>query len=424
MKGWAALEATTDRRAHARNLARAHDRMVAGKPGAPDPLVRPVIGRSWARSAAAGVSPERIPAPRIAEAGEVERRWLEHPLSAAVPVIGDLLGDVGDEEHVATVCDADGTLLWVNGRDDLLAVAQESHILPGASWAESVMGTNGLGTSLAERHPVQIFSAEHYVSPVHRWTCTAAPVHDPLTGDLLGAINIAGSLRTAHPHSLAMVSLAARTVEQQLLRRAQVASRRRLAAPQAVLSVLGRDRGILRVGRNDIELSRRHTEMLLLLWLRPEGMTAEQLALEVYGEHGRPGSVRTEMHRLRVHLGELLGERPYRLVGALGCDLAGIEERVRSGDVSGALAEYRGPAVPGTEVPRLVEMRERIDDGLRAAAIATGDSELLEAWLRTPNGRDDYEASRTLIARLDRDDPRRAVERSRVRRLASTRPRD
>ncbi len=39
---------------------------------------------------------------------------------------------------------------------------------------------------------VQIRGAEHYNRIVHPWSCTAAPVHDPVTGALLGVIDITG----------------------------------------------------------------------------------------------------------------------------------------------------------------------------------------------------------------------------------------
>lgn len=423
MGGWVAVHATTDRRTHALELARAHERMANGQ-GSTAHALRPVVERSWERSTAAGVDPAGGLAPRALDEHQVNERWAAHPLSIAVPVIRGLLEDVGDEEHLAAVCDADGSLLWLEGRPPLLESAAEAGMEPGTLWTEQAIGTNGVGTALAERHPIQIFSAEHFATPIHGLTCTAAPVHDPLTGELLGVIDITGSIATAHPHSLALVSLAARTVEQQLLTRAQATAQRILRIPQATLSVMGRDRGLLRAGGREVELSRRHTEMLLLLWLVPEGLTAEQLALEVYGEQGRPGSVRTEMHRLRTHLGPLIAERPYRLQGVLDCDFAGAEKAVGAGDLADALVRHRGPVLPQTEVPRLVELRERLEDHLRASVLASGDATLLEAWLSTPSGRDDFEVSRALVTRLGREDPRRAAERPRLRRLAEERRAD
>lgn len=420
MGEWVAIDATTDRRAHALALQRLHDRMASG--GGVDPgVLRPVVRRSWERSTAAGVNPSGGRAPRMLDDDELHSRFERHPLAIAVPILRSLLADVGDSDHLAAIADADGSLLWIEGRRGLLEQASEAGVQPGTSWDEAVVGTNGVGTALAERHPVQIFSAEHFASPTHGLTCTAAPVHDPLTGALLGVVDVTGGLAGAHPHTLALVSLAARTVEHELLHRAQRAAQATLAPVAARLSVLGCDRGVLRLGRQETVLSRRHTEMLLVLLLRPEGVSAEQLALEVYGEFGRPGTVRTEMHRLRVQLGGLVGERPYRLMRPLECDAELIEAKIRDGDVAAAVERYVGPAVPLTQVPRLVELRDRIDDALRAAVLADGDPVLLERWLRTPTGRDDYEASRALMARLDRSDPRRAAERSRLRRLAAHR---
>jgi hypothetical protein len=83
-----------------------------------------------------------------------------------------------------------------------------------------------MGTALATGHPVQVFSAEHYARPVHDWTCSAAPIRDPETGATIGVLDLSGGLETAHPHSLAVVTAAARMVEQELRISADVASAR------------------------------------------------------------------------------------------------------------------------------------------------------------------------------------------------------
>ena len=73
-----------------------------------------------------------------------------------------------------------------------------------------------MGTALELDHPVQIFSAEHFNRRLHGWTCSAAPIHDPETHEILGVLDLSGSFRTGHPHSLSLVAAVARVVEDRL----------------------------------------------------------------------------------------------------------------------------------------------------------------------------------------------------------------
>ena len=90
-------------------------------------------------------------------------------------------------------------------------------------WSEDAIGTNAMGTALAVDEPVQIHSAEHLVRTVHSWTCAAAPVHDPDTGTLIGAIDISGPLHTAHPAMVQLVAATAQLAENQLRVRLAIA---------------------------------------------------------------------------------------------------------------------------------------------------------------------------------------------------------
>ena len=58
---------------------------------------------------------------------------------------------------------------------------------------------------------------------VHAWTCAAAPVHDPDTGALIGAIDISGPLHTAHPAMVQLVAATAQLAENQLRVRLAIA---------------------------------------------------------------------------------------------------------------------------------------------------------------------------------------------------------
>src|SRR5262249_47383887 len=52
----------------------------------------------------------------------------------------------------------------------------------------------------------------------HReWVCSGAPIHDPVSGRLVGVIDITSPWRIAHPRCLELVTGAARTTEHCLL---------------------------------------------------------------------------------------------------------------------------------------------------------------------------------------------------------------
>jgi len=208
--------AGSDRRARTVALAAARERVLSGA-AAPRGQIRGVISASWRRSSRAGVDAEAGLAPIATDQSEAHARWQEHPAAASMGAARELLRDVGRSDHqVLLFCDSDGTLLWIDGERRELRRARDVRLEPGAVWSEAAAGTNAMGTALATGRPVQVFSAEHYARPVHDWTCSAAPVHDPETGAAIGVLDLSGALETSHPHSLAVVTAAARVVEQHL----------------------------------------------------------------------------------------------------------------------------------------------------------------------------------------------------------------
>ncbi len=57
---------------------------------------------------------------------------------------------------------------------------------------------------------------------MHEWTCSAAPIHDPEDGALLGAVDLTGLAPTASPETAAAVLAAARAIEADLRVRMQL----------------------------------------------------------------------------------------------------------------------------------------------------------------------------------------------------------
>lgn len=58
--------------------------------------------------------------------------------------------------------------------------------------------------------------------------------------------------------------------------------------PRIALSFLGDERPTATVDGRPVRLSSRHAEMLALLALHPDGLTADRLATAMYGEDGNP----------------------------------------------------------------------------------------------------------------------------------------
>jgi transcriptional regulator of acetoin/glycerol metabolism len=213
---WVAIDSQVDPVRWARVLRRAHE--LALQKGARPSILREVVARSWRRAASHHVDPDAV-APRVLDGAATARALADHPVSHLLPLVESMLAEATeDARYFAVISDAQGVLLWADGHPKALRIAVGPGFLPGHLCSERAVGTNAIGTALELDHPVQIFSAEHFNRLLHGWTGAAAPVHDPVTGAILGVIDVSGSFRTAHPHTLALVSAVARAAELQLAR--------------------------------------------------------------------------------------------------------------------------------------------------------------------------------------------------------------
>ncbi|MET7617613.1 GAF domain-containing protein [Streptomyces sp. NPDC005408] len=407
---WVALESGADPAERIGVLRRAYDAYVTA--GRVERLVRSVVAESWRRSARAHVSPDGTAGVEM-DADALTAYRESHPLARVMPLVRELMGAYAqDGEHLVAVCDAHGRLLWVEGPSATRSKAGRMNFVPGARWAEAVAGTNAPGTAITVDRPVQVFAAEHFRRPVQAWTCAAAPIHDPATGRLLGAVDITGGDRLAHPHSLAFVGAVARAAESQLALLAPPPT-----AESVRLSALGRDEALLVAGGRKLRLSRRHSEILVLLAHRPEGIGGDELLVELYEDESvTPVTLRAELSRLRGLLGpELLRSRPYRLAVRVDADFGTVTRRLASGAVTGALSAYAGPLLPASQAPAVARLRRRLEDQLRAAVVGRGDPGLLADWAYSPWGEDDLVVWRALADALPV--PQRPSALARVREL-------
>ncbi len=369
----------------------------------PTDPVRPVVLDSWRRSRSSGVDPDRFGASVDLDGAELQRYRATQPTALIRPVVRKLLvEDAADAGLLVAISDAEGRLLWVEGDSKMKDRALAMNFVEGADWSEDRVGTNAPGTALALDHHVQFFGAEHFSRMVHEWSCSAAPVHDPRSGRIIGAIDITGGPRVAAPEVLSLIRATVSAAESEL-RLLMLDAPKPLASAAARLEVLGPARPTLIRDGERIRLSQRHAEILLLLTNYPEGLSADHLAMLLDESELDPVTVRAEMSRVRRLLGANgLGSRPYRLLMELDTDVDEVRHALARGDTSAALGAYPGPILPRSLAPGIGELRVELRGRLRAALLTAGDRRLLARWTGSVDGREDVAAWTAYLSALDR----------------------
>jgi len=236
------------------------------------------------------------------------------------------------------------------------------------------------------------------------------PVHDPITGNQIGFINVTGNDNVAAPLTAFMVRSTVAAVDAELRLRAheQPTRHSRHRRPDVGLQVLGRDRGVLTIDEQSVDLSLRHSEMLFLLSITPSGLSAGELAWRLYERDAAEVTVRAEMSRLRKLLPALVSpSRPYRLAGTLHTDVAQVHRHLERGAHRQALELYRGPLLPRSLSPEIVDARERLRTWLRDSLIRHAAVDVLLGYAQSAEGADDVELWRACLDRLPYGSPRR-----------------
>jgi sigma-54 dependent transcriptional regulator, acetoin dehydrogenase operon transcriptional activator AcoR len=183
--------------------------------------VRPEIRDSWRRSVQAGLRPEHLDVP------------FESTVSsdvllarAAVSVLDELIGDLTGAIVGVVLTDERGHVIdrrvaHRGLRGDLDAIA----LSPGAIYAEGRIGTNAIGTALAQRGPSMVVGTEHFADVFAPMACAAVPLSDPQSGRLLGVIDLTCRARDASPLMLSLARRGAHEIERRLIDDKRIAER-------------------------------------------------------------------------------------------------------------------------------------------------------------------------------------------------------
>jgi hypothetical protein len=178
-------------------------------PGVGD-VVPEVIERSWRRSISHRVATDRV----ADQAGEVDPETVLY--RAALPVLERWERHLADTPMTLLLSDRAGRIVARRlGERDLRSRLDLVNAAEGFDFSEETMGTNGLGTSLAERRPVLISGSQHYNDLLSSLTCAAAPVVAP-GGSVVGSVSLGGPVKYTSALMLSLTQEIGQQIEQRL----------------------------------------------------------------------------------------------------------------------------------------------------------------------------------------------------------------
>ncbi|MDR3493245.1 MAG: sigma 54-interacting transcriptional regulator [Ancalomicrobiaceae bacterium] len=186
----------------------------------PSRQVPPAILRSWQRSHELGLVLDRQPdldalsEPRLREMRERN----EMLLAAARGEITALAQDACATNGIVILADASGMILDAAGNTEFAEHAARALLRPGVSWDEATIGTNGIGTAIAEAAPIAVAGGEHFFDQQSALGCSAVPIFDP-SGQLMGVLDMSNDARISQTHTVGLVRRAVDEIERRLFER-------------------------------------------------------------------------------------------------------------------------------------------------------------------------------------------------------------
>ncbi len=175
-------------------------------------ILQPSILDSWRRSQILEVHPDQVELPYVREPNRGSRL-----ARAAAPVLQRVTDDLASHAVSVVLSSTDGVVIERSAAEvSILTALDAINLAPGYSLAEEVAGTNGIGTALETGRPAFIRGGEHYVGTFTGFACAGSPIRDPMTGRVIGAVNLSCLADESDPLLFALAASASRHIEDRM----------------------------------------------------------------------------------------------------------------------------------------------------------------------------------------------------------------
>lgn len=175
------------------------------------------IVKSWLRCKAIGVDYTGGKGTKVSE--EEARKSIikkKELIEVARPIMENVFEMVKNTSYSVVLTDEKGIIIDLIINEDLEKKHALLNFVKGSKWDEKSVGTNAIGTCLAENKPVQVIGAEHFCEYHHKWTCSAAPIHNT-RGEIIGCFDLSGRAEDVQDHTYGIAVSSANCIEKQLM---------------------------------------------------------------------------------------------------------------------------------------------------------------------------------------------------------------
>jgi transcriptional regulator of acetoin/glycerol metabolism len=179
--------------------------------------LRPVIAKSWLRCLELAINPLEMRARSVISAEEIEAKLHHENLGVSGKSVLDRMAQtVEGTKHTIVLADDSGSILYSVGHRQTQEYLEKINFRPGGGWHESIVGPNGIGTTLALGRPELVMGSEHYCQGWQPWVCYGAPIHNPSNHSILGCIDITGPANNVCVEAMALAISITQSIEADL----------------------------------------------------------------------------------------------------------------------------------------------------------------------------------------------------------------
>ena len=132
-----------------------------------------------------------------------------------LPELELLYNQIAGTNFMVAYADGGGIVLDSIQDHDFKAGEGGKAVIPGSVWIENHRGTNALGLAIHTRRPSIVTGKDHFFHKLDDLSCFAVPIFDH-EETLLGVIDATSNAKARNDHTLALVKLASKNIENRL----------------------------------------------------------------------------------------------------------------------------------------------------------------------------------------------------------------